>query len=369
MVKSSTVAGYDSDPMKRVTAALLRGIPMALAMMVATPQAVARGDTQAPQVSLTPGQIDFGKVAPGTRHAGSFTIANHGSSAVTVKSVVPSCKCTGVTALAGTVIAPGASVKLDATLDVPTTPGEKDAKVFVTFDGYAQPLIALLKADATLPVRATPAYIDALKGVASGTIRLVSEDGLPFRVLSAGGVAPVYEGFDAAHDAPRSQYALKWTAPTQPCESMPLWWIVETDRADCPIIALRVRHECTGSRADPTKADRFWFFPEPIAVAGRLNPGASTLVTVTIEHYNPKGRGAVVRSDWSAVKSVRALAPSVTASLESARAGARDDMALVIRVAAAADASGLLVVPVEVETATGRGVVPVVMQVGAGSAK
>ncbi len=322
---------------------------------------------QSPPVVISPAQIDFGKVKPGTRHAGSFSIANQGTTPITVKSVVPSCKCTGVTALAGTVIAAGASVKLDATLDVPTTPGEKDAKVFVTFEGFAQPIIALLKADATLPVRASPAYIDALKGVSTGLVKLSSEDGKPFTILSAGGQPAVCEGFHPASDQPRSEYSLRWTAPKEPCETMPLWWVVETDRADCPIIALRIRHECTGSRADPTKADRFWFFPEPIAVAGRVEPGASVLVTVPIEHYNPKGRGAVVRPDWNAVKSVRSLSPQLVATLEDARPGSREDAALTIRVSPTAGASGLLIIPVEVETATGRGSFPVVMQVVRGS--
>ncbi len=320
---------------------------------------------QAPPVVVDPAIVDFGKVAPGSRHPATFSVKNLGSAPLTIKSVVPSCKCTDVNVLAGTIIAPGAAATLTATLDVPTTPGEKDAKVFLTFEGYPQPVMALLKADANLPIRALPAYVDALKKVTSGSIKLSSEDGKPFRVLSAGGAPPLFEGFDPAKQEPLASYTLRWAVPAEACESLPLWWIVETDRADCPIIPLRIRHECTGSRADPTKAERFWFFPEPIGVAGRLSAGQSAEVPMVIEHYNPKGKGAVVRPDWSEVKSVRSLTPQFTAELTGTRPGSKDDLALLLKVSPTAGAKGLIYGMVEVETATGKGQVAVVMQVSA----
>lgn len=81
-------------------------------------------------VSIEPPMVNFGKVKPGSKLPAKFVIRNLGLQPLTIKSVVPSCKCTDVNILAGTVIAPNASVELLATLDVPGTPGEKDAKVF-----------------------------------------------------------------------------------------------------------------------------------------------------------------------------------------------------------------------------------------------
>lgn len=313
-------------------------------------------------VSIEPPLIDFGKVAPGAKLPGKFVVRNVGNQPLTVKSVVPSCKCTDVNLAAGTVIAVGGSVELTATLDVPRTPGEKDAKVFLTFEGFGAPQVAMLKADASLPIRAVPAYVDALKSVVEGTIALSSEDGKPFRILSAGGLPPRFLGFDPAKDSPLSAYQLKWGIPNTSCEKMPLWWVVETDRADCPLVALRIRHECTGSRADPGKAERYWFFPEPLAVAGRLVEGESVVVSMIIEHYNPKGRGAIVRPEWSQVKSVRALSSQITATLEGVRLGAKDDEAVLIRVAPAAGVTGIIYALVEIQTATGTGVFAVSMQ-------
>ena len=341
----------------------VRRVQLGIAVVTALALVAFGAAAQAPPVVVDPAIVDFGKVPPGSKHPATFLITNAGPAPLTVKSVVPSCKCTGVNALAGTVIAPGSSATLLATLDVPTTPGEKDAKVFVTFEGYPQPVMALLKADASLPIRVTPAYLDALKGVASGTVALASQDGTPFTVVSAGGVAPVFEGFAPATDSPRSSYTLRWTAPTTPCESMPLWWVVETDRPDCPLIPLRIRHECTGLKADPTMTERFWFFPEPIGVAGRLAVGQSAEVPIVIEHMNKKGRGAIVRADWAAVKAVRSLSPLMTAELVGQRPGSKDDVALILKVAPTALAKGIVYGLVEVETATGKGSFAIVMQV------
>lgn len=365
------MAGYDSNemlnqvlPRIRVIALLLLGhLAVVNAPAVTLPQQVPNATAQSIPVAILPPMKDFGKVQPASRHPATFEIRNTGSSPLTIKSVVPSCKCTDVTQLAGTTIAPGGSVQLTATLDVPTTPGEKDAKVFITFEEYPAPVMALIKADASLPIRATPAYVDALKGVSSGVIQVASEDGAPFRILSAGSEAPRFNGFDPTKDAPRARYNLQWSTPTTPCEAMPLWWVIETDRADCPLVALRIRHECTGSKADPTKTDRYWFIPEPLGVAGRVAQGDSKVITMVIEHYNPKGRGAIVRPDWSQIKCVKSLSPKMTATLEGTRVGTKDDIALSIRVTPAPGVSGVLYEPIEIETASGKGVFAVSMQV------
>lgn len=319
-------------------------------------------------VAVEPPQINFGKVKPGSKLPGKFTLRNLAPNAVTVKAVTPSCKCTDVSLAPGTVIPVGGSVEVAATLAVPTTPGEKDAKVFITFEGFGAPTMAMLKADATLPIRATPAFVDALKGTMTGLVQLSSEDQQPFRVLSAGGVAPSFVDFNAASDAPRSTYVLRWNFPNAPCEKMPLWWVVETDRADCPLIPLRFRHECTGVRADPGKEARFWFIPEPLLLANRVALGSSVVVPVVIEHYNPKGKGAVVRSDWSQVKSVRSLSPDLVATLEGTKAGTKDDVEVQVRVAPAPTARGAIYAPIEITTATGSAVVAVSMQVAESAA-
>ncbi|NBX37252.1 MAG: DUF1573 domain-containing protein [Planctomycetes bacterium] len=342
-----------------MVAALWAGLAVAQSQQQVVPPA---------PVAVEPPQINFGKVKPGSKLPGKFVLRNLAPSAVTVKSVTPSCKCTDVSLAAGTVIPVGGSVDVAATLAVPTTPGEKDAKVFITFEGFGAPTMAMLKADATLPIRASPAFVDALKGTVSGVVQVSSEDQQPFRVLSAGGVAPSFVNFDPASDAPRSTYILRWSFPNVACDEMPLWWVVETDRADCPLIPLRFRHECTGVRADPGKEARFWFIPEPLLLANRVAIGSSVVVPVVIEHYNPKAKGAIVRSEWSQVKSVRSLSPDLVATLEGSKAGTKDDVELQVRLAPAPAARGVIYAPIEITTATGSAVVAVSMQVAEATA-
>lgn len=327
-------------------------VPAVVAVCAAVCQAHA-------QVVVDPPSVDFGRVRPGTRHTAHFVLHNAGAAAATVRAAVPTCKCTDVGLAAGSVIPAGGSLAFDATLSVPTTPGAKDAKVQIVLEGASAPLLAELKAVAALPIEASPEYVDALKGKSQGTVVVKSEDGKPFSVVSADGQPPVFVGFDPAKDAPRSEYTLAWTF-TPPSSGTPrLWWVVATDRADAPLIALRVRNEATGARSDPAMFDRYWWVPEQLVLADRLEAGKPVTLSMDMQHYNPKGRGAVVRADWSSVQSVKSLSSDATASLISA-SPAGDHATVVVQFTPAPGARGFVWAPVEITTATGSGSVPVV---------
>ena len=311
---------------------------------------------------VEPAERDFGVVPPGSTQQASFSIRNIGPAALRVAQVTPSCKCTNINLPLGSTIQPGGELEFSASLAVPKNPGEKDAKVFIVFDGYPAPLIARMKADARLPVFATPSFVDALKGVTAGEVTVGSRDGTPFQILSAGGHPP---DFASPPAGPQSTYTLRWSIPAPAAgQTLPLWWVVETDRADAPLIALRIRHETTGVRADPTKDSRFWFFPEPLVVAGDVAAGEPVELEVEIEHTNTKGRGKVERPDWGQVKAVRSLSPLATVALVSVReAGATEaEVRFSFTLAPEAAGKGALLLGVEVETATGRGSFPVAVR-------
>lgn len=316
-----------------------------------------------PPATVEPAERDFGVVPPGSTQRASFSIRNVGQAALRVAQVTPSCKCTNINLPVGSSIQPGATLEFTASLAVPKNPGEKDAKVFVVFEGFQAPLIAKMKADARLPVFATPSYVDALKGVSTGEITVSSRDGAPFRILSAGGAAPVF--VSPPTPEPQSTYTLRWSMAAPPAgQILPLWWVVETDRADAPLIALRVRHETTGVRADPTKDARFWFFPEPLVVAGDVPAGQAVELEVEIEHINTKGRGKVERPDWGQVTAVRSLSPLATASLVSVRPAGPTEAEVRFSFTPSPEAAGkgALLLSVEVETATGKGNFPVAVR-------
>jgi hypothetical protein len=306
-------------------------------------------------ITVAPPVVDLGVVQPGSTNAATFTLINTGNTPVTVQSAVPNCKCTAITPVQGKVIAPQGTLEISASLAAPRVPGDKEAVVFLTFQGAA-PVQAKIKGEVRLPILATPPFVDALRDVTSGTVTLKSVDGKPFKVLQSGGVAPVFVGFDAAKDTPRAEYTLSWNLAGRKPEEMPLWWFVWTDRADCDAIPLRVRDEATGSKNDMERFKRFWIVKESLVIAGRGSIGATTKTEIEIEHYNPPKRGAIENPAWREVRAVRSLNPDIEVKLAGKRDVGADAAMLGVEVTPkrAGPIEGLL----EIETATGKGLVP-----------
>jgi len=307
-----------------------------------------------PSLVVEPPEVNFGRVAPGTKHPARFVLRNAGGAPLTIASAKPSCKCTDISPIEGKTIPPGGTLELTAALQVPKSPGEKDAKVMITVAGSPGLVLAKMVADVTQPVRAEPAYVDALKGVSAGTVRLSSVDGKPFRVLSAGGKAPELVGFDPAKDAPRAAYELRWSVSAMGAP-LPQWWVVDTDRADCAQIPLRIRHETTGARFDPEQGKRFWFPPESVVLAGVAKPGVAVRLSTTIEHLNPAAQGRVTAPDWGKVTALSVPGGEGTAAMVSATPRGTDFVDIEFDFTPAAGRAGALYVPVRVTTPTGSG--------------
>ncbi|MCE2882336.1 MAG: DUF1573 domain-containing protein [Planctomycetaceae bacterium] len=342
-------------------AALLAVQSVLLASTPAAPQAARPAAPQQAQPSpivIQPPTVDLGAVQPGSVNPGKFLIVNRGSTPVRVLDAVPNCKCTAISDIKGKTIAPGAMLELSASLSAPRAPGEKEAVVFLTFEG-APPAQAKIKGDVRLPVVATPPYADALKENVRGTIKLRAADGKPFTVVRSGGKDPVFVGFDPKKDAPRAEYEVAWDLSGLACEQMPLWWFVFTDRTDCPVVPLRVRDECTGSKHDMPRFQRFWIVKESLVEAGNGMQGKPTEVDVDLEHYNPPKKGAVDRPDWREVKSVRSLTTDLQATLVSKKDVGADGC--LVRIALVPTRSGAIEGELEITTATGTGRVPVTM--------
>ena len=358
--------------MRFLAAALLIGASLLAPALSALAQVPAGRPTAGPPAGPTPQRgaplvidpplRDFGVVAPGSRHPTTFVLRNAGSAPLTIARAQPSCKCTDVTLIDGKTLAPGESVELGATLAVPDSPGLKDAKVMISVNGFPGVVVAAMQADVTFPVRVDPAYVDALKGVSSGVVTLRSVDGTPFRVLSAGGRPPRIQGFDAVTDSPRNEYRLEWSAADLG-SPLPQWWVIDTDRADCPQLPLRIRHESTGSRFDPGRLTRFWFAPESIVLAGRVKAGGTATLRTSIEHLNPSAQGRVTNPEWSAVRGLRVPGGEGTAELVSAQPRGGDFVDIAFRFTPASGRSGPMYVPVEITTGSGSGLVYVAVTV------
>ncbi|MCH2162521.1 MAG: DUF1573 domain-containing protein [Phycisphaerales bacterium] len=330
------------------------------------PQKIGMLSTSTPQggtLVITPAKFDFGDVGPGTMHPATFQLTNNGRSPLRIDSATPSCTCTTITDLAGTELAPGSTVQLEAALESPKQPGEKSAKVFVRLSGVEQPLIVEIVGNVTLPIRAEPAFADALKGKTSGTIMLSSIDGKPFKVLSSNGGQPTFIGYNAAKDPPQSRYAVAWSIMGMACEAMPRWWVFETDRADSPLVPCRVRNDCTGSKRDMGRYQRHWIFSDQLLDAGTVRAGVPFTVKVDLEYYNPRQAGAVTQPAWSNRLSASVATSAASVSLSRATPIDGKNVQIELQVVPSKGFSGLLYLPVQVSSATGSGPVDVIAKV------
>lgn len=198
-----------------------------------------------PPVEIVPSVLDFGFIPPNQDAEGSVEIFNRGTEPLMILAAEPSCKCTTLSDLGGTVIPPGESVDLTAVLEGAPNTGPKTASVKVLFDGYSVVEVVDLRAEITLPVRAIPPHINAVRNQnRQGRIVVESIDGVPFSICSFHGLPPTYLGFDPTTDEPRSQYILSYDLDRLPAP-YPRYLVIETDRPETPMIDVYLRHETT----------------------------------------------------------------------------------------------------------------------------
>ncbi|MHC4080258.1 MAG: DUF1573 domain-containing protein [Planctomycetota bacterium] len=300
---------------------------------------------------IDPGGFNLGTIPPNAVYKTMSSIRNEGSAPVTITAAKSSCMCTVPKGLEGTVIPAGGSHPFSMTFTSSDAPGGKNAKVFVQFEygGQRQHARIEIDADVAMVVRSEPPYVDALNGVSSGTVRVESADGRPFSILSAYGEDPVYaDGFDPDAEDARNAYTLQWNVefPTMSgCDNAKLWWVVETDHPGCPVLPLRIRHDCTGLLADADHMERGWIFREYLANLGSVKAGVPVEVDVDLRRLPSLQRITVT--------GVESLNPDATAELVEAREGTGLYTTCTVRFTADRDYEGLLYAMVLFRTESG----------------
>ena len=198
-----------------------------------------------PPIQLDPPLLDFGFIAPGTEAQGTVKLTNTSQEPLTILAAQPTCKCTTLNDISGSVIKPGESMDLQAALAASPNPGPKTAAIKILVNGYPRPLEVDLKAEISLPIRAIPPYINAVQGKNSkGRIVIESIDKAPFTICSVHGKTPELVGFDPETDEPRSKYIMTYDLENIPVP-YPRYLLVSTDNPDSPIIDIYFRHETT----------------------------------------------------------------------------------------------------------------------------
>lgn len=305
---------------------------------------------------VTPGGLDFGTILPKASLRGRFVLRNTGAEPIRIVSARPTCLCTVPEIIDGTVIAPGSSLAFNTEFHAPAAPGEKTAKINIVFEegGEQRHAPVELSADVSLAVRGEPSYIDALRGARSGVVTISSTDGRPFRILSSNGAPPAL-GDGNPRDAWELHWSLNYPWPGEDCRGDErLVWVVETDHPDCPILPLRIRHDCTGSRSDPTRRERGWFFKDAVANLGAVRGGETVEAEVELGAYRPADvaiTGAVSQS------------PDATAELVSWDADPNGTVKVHVRVTPRRGYEGMLYAMVDIESATGNKAIAFVAKV------
>lgn len=226
-----------------------------------------------------PPKLDWGIVPMNSTLHGSVRVINRSEEPLTIAAMRPSCQCTALNDLSGTVIAPGDSAEVALTVESRNVVGVSSNRVrFVFTDGTVTQVDLVFQT--TWALFTEPSYIDALTNP-YGVIRVQSIDGEPFRILSAADRTPIYADGYVPSSPPRNEYLIVWnvaeydadTCLNASGERMPMWWTVETDHPGAPMIPLRVRHlPCT--QLDVPTGSRRWFLSQHHVALGLVEPGS-----------------------------------------------------------------------------------------------
>lgn len=291
-------------------------------------------------VKANPASLDAGLVAPNTDVKFEATLLNTLDRPVRCVRSAPSCTCTTVDML-GKEIPAGGTLRVPLSMRTSGATGEKTAQVVLMFEGVPGLVELSIRAEVTYPVRAYQVnpgpdgkprrdpFINAydIKANVRGEVTVESVDGKPFRVLSVAGAAPEFIGFDPAAGGPRESYRVRYDFSALPCERVPKYLVVETDRPDARLVDLRVRHECT--RINP--AFGFAQYRENLGI---MAPGETRIVEVEIKHANGVRIDGVASTD-----------PRLEARVADAKPGADDGLLVRVALTARPDASGFLLAP------------------------
>ncbi len=248
-------------------------------------------------VKAEPAFKDFGFVAPNTLVEVTARIVNTLPQQVKCIASKPTCQCTTVD-MAGKVIPAGGSISVPVSMKTTGATGQKLASVHMLFEtssGVMVPgvLEIKLRAEVVYPVRgyqlnprkdgtrSKDSFVNAydFPTQTKGEVVVESVDGKPFKVLSVMGLPPVFPDVDANAQAQRTSYRVGYDFSALPCEQIPKYLLIETDRPDAPLIEMRVRHECT-------KIDAAFGFAQYYENLGVLPQGTPREFNVEIKHSN-----------------------------------------------------------------------------------
>ena len=288
-----------------------------------------------PPVKFDPPILDFGYLKPNEKGVATIQIRNVGEEPIKILQASPSCRCTALGNVRGKVIAPGSSIPMAVQLDGRSTFGTRTASIKFVFQGYSQALDFDLKADVAFAVRPWPSILNTVKGDLVGQMVVESVDGRSFNVLAADRKPPRFVGFDPLFDAPRSRYVLEWDVTEYTADTMPRWWVIETDHPEAPLVDAQVRHKELLAQTRKYSRGRGWRVEDRRVILGLSPVGEPIEFGATI-----------VKLGADQIHAVRSLSRDFNAELVNfERKGRNADCT--VRITPRADFRGLLLGRIE----------------------
>ena len=237
-----------------------------------------------PPIRVIPRELDWGSILPEQQVEGSVQLQNISDKPLKIIAVQSSCKCTTTKDLDGQVIPPGGQVTLDATLDPQSSVGTRKTQIKVLVEGYSKVLEINAQAEISRSIRVRPQYINTIVnrtdensefGVTqqTGTLMVSSLDRLPFKVLSVQGRPPTYAPRkEVFAEGPQHLLTYDIEDYRQQDGLYQRYVVIETDRADAPLIEVLLRHKDSALDLDRQLKLRAYFLN-----LGRTEPGGSVL--------------------------------------------------------------------------------------------
>lgn len=295
--------------------------------------------SQSALVSIDPATIDFGILAPGQTASKTVVVRSLVDRDLRIAKVT-TCPCITVRVSNMSIPARG-TVNLNATMEPKPGTGAKTERIRLAFEGEDLVVVIDVAGEVSLPVRAVPPAIDA-REVLSGVVEVSSLDDALFTILATAGKPPVFVDFDPARQPPRNTYQLRWDLAGLDQQTMPSWWVIETDHPGAPIVDLRVMHEFTKT---PRVPGRPWVPGDQRILVGNLRAGEPFDFTTKIKW--PKGNPAV-----QTLQSVQSQSPQFTAEFIGAEL-AGEELTCAIRISVLPGPRGLIYGQMMYETPDG----------------
>jgi len=240
------------------------------------PQRPAPPRTEHP-ISAEPERLKLGWLRPEEKGEGTVKLVNTSDEVINIVRVTSSCTCTvGKLEDDQKILKPGESTELTVSLKAGKNTGPMAQRAYVYYEGARAPYELFVLADVSLPVKTDPTFVNLMGSNRTGTIRLESLDGTPFRVTSVDGDTPtVYDlaGAEVDPEEPREAVLVEYDYEGIAEEDLDRWFVVETDHPEARELPIRVLHpslyQVQNSRAT-------WSVATDRLVLGRLRAGDAT---------------------------------------------------------------------------------------------